>query len=348
MTMAVFQLTGPGDDERYEVAVSYGTIIGTGALSLIICGARLLTRASVIRAFGIDDWACLVALVFTTSFNGIGVAIVANGAGRHVAHVSNLELALWFKLYYACTCLSLIIALVVKASLLLYLRRLFPTPYLRRYIPGLLIFMVLITISFVFVDAFQCNPPQYVYELQFVMSPDRAQHCLPANKIYSIFLFQAILLFIIDVIIFLLPVPVIWSLKVQRGKRVLVLLIFVPATIACIAPLFRFRSLNFLKTQDPDITYHSASALYWQSIEYNLGMIAGSLSCLQPLFKRIHAIGGNYRGNSKLCSSSYKLEEGHDWLPKRSKLRVQGDSILNTTTTAQPQADDSDSDLIHE
>ncbi|KAJ3563944.1 hypothetical protein NPX13_g8017 [Xylaria arbuscula] len=97
MTMAVFQLTGPGDDERYEVAVSYGTIIGTGALSLIICGARLLTRASVIRAFGIDDWACLVALVFTTSFNGIGVAIVANGAGRHVAHVSNSELALWFK-----------------------------------------------------------------------------------------------------------------------------------------------------------------------------------------------------------------------------------------------------------
>jgi hypothetical protein len=41
MTMAVFQLTGPGDDERYEVAVSYGTIIGTGALSLIICGARV-------------------------------------------------------------------------------------------------------------------------------------------------------------------------------------------------------------------------------------------------------------------------------------------------------------------
>ncbi|KAI1157627.1 hypothetical protein F5B18DRAFT_665822 [Nemania serpens] len=340
--MTAFQSTDLGDDERYEIAVTYGTIIGTGVLSLIICGARLLTRASVIRAFGSDDWACLVALVFTTFFNGIGVAIAANGAGRHGTHVLDSELALWFKLYYACTCLSLIIGLVVKASLLLYLRRLFPTPYLQRCIPGLLVFMVLITVSFVFVDAFQCNPPQYVYELQFVTAADKAQHCLPPNTVYGIFLFQAILLFIIDIIILLLPAPIVWSLQLRRGKGILVLLIFLPAIIACVAPALRFQSLNFLKTQDSDITYHSASALYWQSIEYNLGMIAGSLGCLQPLFKRIGAVGRNYFENSKFRSSSCKLEEAHDWLPRGSELRVQGDSILNTATTAQPQGDDSD------
>lgn len=41
IAMTAFQSTDLGDDERYEIAVTYGTIIGTGVLSLIICGARV-------------------------------------------------------------------------------------------------------------------------------------------------------------------------------------------------------------------------------------------------------------------------------------------------------------------
>ncbi|KAI0403145.1 hypothetical protein F4802DRAFT_572472 [Xylaria palmicola] len=327
--MAVFfQSTDLGTDERREIAISYGTIIGTSLLSLIICGARLYTRAFVIRAFGTDDWACLVALAFTTSFNGIGVAVVANGAGRHGTHVSGSELALWFKLYYACACSNVTIALVVKASLLLYFRRLFPTPYLQRYIPGFLLFLVLLTIPFTLVDAFQCTPPQYVYELQFLAAADRAQHCLPANTVYIIFLFQGVLFFVIDVAILLLPVPVIWSLQIQRHKSALVLLIFVPAVIACAAPAFRLRGLEFLKNRDSDITYYSASALYWQSIEYNLGMMAGSLGCLKPLFKKMSMIGEEYLHNHNF-SSSHSLNDMHTSPRNRgSGLRARGDSIL--------------------
>lgn len=38
---------GPLDaDEKYEIAVCYGTIIGTGALALIVAGARVSCRPS--------------------------------------------------------------------------------------------------------------------------------------------------------------------------------------------------------------------------------------------------------------------------------------------------------------
>ncbi|RWA14076.1 hypothetical protein EKO27_g1045 [Xylaria grammica] len=329
-----YQSTALGDDERHEVALSYGTIIGTGALNLLICGGRLFTRAFVTKTFGIDDWACLVALAFTTTFNIIGLVIITVGSGRHVTHVSTPELTLWFKLYYTCTALSVFIALVVKTSLILCLRRLFPQTYIEKWTPAFLGAMVVITISFVFVDVFQCNPPKYVYELQFVMAPDRAKHCLPPNTVYNVFLFQAILFFTIDIIILLMPAPVVWSLNIrQRHKGLIVLLISVPAIIACIAPTLRFQSLDFLKSQDTDITFHSASALYWQAIEYNLGMIAGSIGSLKPLFIRLGAIGRVYLAKAKL-SSSYKLEESahDDSLPKKSSaFRVQGDSVLNDT-----------------
>ncbi|CAI0653322.1 unnamed protein product [Colletotrichum noveboracense] len=52
-----------GADEKYEIAVSYGTIISTGVLAILVCSTRLYVRKYVINAFGIDDWACLVGLV---------------------------------------------------------------------------------------------------------------------------------------------------------------------------------------------------------------------------------------------------------------------------------------------
>ena len=30
-----------GADEKYEIAVSYGTIIATGALAILVCGTRV-------------------------------------------------------------------------------------------------------------------------------------------------------------------------------------------------------------------------------------------------------------------------------------------------------------------
>lgn len=50
-------------DEKYEIAVSYGTIIATGAFAIIVCSLKLYVRKFMLNSFGIDDWACLVGLV---------------------------------------------------------------------------------------------------------------------------------------------------------------------------------------------------------------------------------------------------------------------------------------------
>lgn len=50
-------------DERYEIAVSYGTIIGTGVFAIIVCSTKLYIRKFMLNSFGIDDWACLIGLV---------------------------------------------------------------------------------------------------------------------------------------------------------------------------------------------------------------------------------------------------------------------------------------------
>ena len=50
-------------DEKYEIAVSYGTIIGTGVFAIVVCSTKLYIRKFMLNSFGIDDWACLIGLV---------------------------------------------------------------------------------------------------------------------------------------------------------------------------------------------------------------------------------------------------------------------------------------------
>ncbi|KAL4883398.1 hypothetical protein BJY04DRAFT_216222 [Aspergillus karnatakaensis] len=68
-----------------------------------------------------------------------------------------------------------------------------------------------------------------------------------------------------------------------KGKIVGLLAIFGSGIIACIAPIVRFSTLDYLRTGSTDLTFDATSSLYWMVIEFNLGLVAGSLSSLRPL-----------------------------------------------------------------
>jgi hypothetical protein len=171
------------------------------------------------------------------------------------------------------------ISLAVKSSVLLFMRRIFPTrklaqlvcllkvetpltrnrksAYIQRITMGLLIFLTLFTISGSFVAAFQCNPPKYSYDLTFLMAADRAEHCFPSDTSYNIFMYQAVLIFVCDIIIFILPMHAVYQLKMSRSKSVAILMIFGSGVVACIAPAIRFKSLQFYKSGSTDTTCKS-------------------------------------------------------------------------------------------
>ncbi|KAK1243314.1 hypothetical protein MKX07_003942 [Trichoderma sp. CBMAI-0711] len=340
-------------DEKYEIAVSYGTIIGTGVFAIVVCSTKLYIRKFMLNSFGIDDWACLVGLIFVTTFNGIGLAVVYYGAGKHIQHVTPDELKHWFMLYYVCICLYLSISFAVKSSILLFLRRVFPVPYVQWTTMILLVFFTLFTISGTFVAAFQCNPPKYTYDINFLMSPDRAKHCFPAMTSYGIFMYQAVLIFACDIIMFVLPFPALMSVQLNSRKSLALLAVFGSGVVACIAPAIRFKSLNFYKTGSTDTTFEGASSLYWMAIEYNMGLVAGSLPALRPLFSRLGMLGSSNDPASKdpnQFSPSYQLDDQNSkhWANSRrtqaSKNRFQGDSVLDATVIDHDDRDTSSRD----
>lgn len=119
---------------------------------------------------------------------------------------------------------------------------------------ALLIFFTLFTISGTFLAAFQCNPPKYTYDITFIMSPDRSKYCFPSMTSYAIFMYQAVLIFCCDIIMFLLPFPALMSVQLSSSKSLALLAVFGSGVVACIAPAIRLQSLNFYKTGSTDTT----------------------------------------------------------------------------------------------
>lgn len=76
------------------------------------------------------------------------------------------------------------------------------------------------------------------------------------------------------------------------------------------------------------------------AIEYNMGLVAGSLPALRPIFSRLGLFGSTNdpsSGNQNQFTPSYQLEDQNSkqWGSGRrtqgSKNRFQGDSVLDAT-----------------
>lgn len=204
------------------------------------------------------------------------------------------------------------------------------------------------------------------------MSPDRSKYCYSSDVAYGIFMYQAVMLFACDIIIFLLPFPALIKLNMGSAKKTALLLVFGSGAVACIAPAVRFESIQFYKSGSSDTTCElgavllsleynqllieccsldaGAESLYWMAIEYNLGLVAGSLTGLRPLLSRIGVLLSS-KGDSNYKSApfapSYKLEDRSNkhWASSQrsgvKKDRHQGDSVLDQTVMGDRISDDS-------
>ncbi|QQK47632.1 PTH11 GPCR protein [Penicillium digitatum] len=328
-------------EERYMQSLIYGLITSTGILSMIVCSLRLYTRAFVIKVFGLDDIAVCVALIITQAFNGLGIAIVYYGEGIHFNKLSPEDRAMWIKLYYVAMCLYLYASLSVKISLLLFLRRIFIKSWMNFLTMGLIIFQVVFSVTGSFVLAFQCDPPRAAYDLSI-----RNPKCYSQYKLFQITLYEAVLIFLCDVIILIAPLVVLCGLNMPTRKILALMVIFGSGIIACISPVVRFSTLDYLRNGTTDLSYKSASSLYWMAIEFNLGLVAGSLSSLRPLpiFRRF---GSSTNSRDKI-STGDKSHELHDMNGSEPRVaRKKTFSLGMGTTLLQDTVNESQENIIH-
>lgn len=174
--------------------------------------------------------------------------------------------------------------------LALYIK-LFPHTWLRKaaYTAG--IFTTLNNIGNLFVLIFQCTPIRFYWD-----KTAKGGHCINSRAAY----FSTSVILIITVIVaLLLPMPLLWQLKVSSGKRWQLLAAFSVGLFVVITLIYRL--IAILKISDVDPTFTFLETGNWSALEIGAGVVSTCLSSMTPL---IYWVLAAFKSSSSSRSST--------------------------------------------
>jgi hypothetical protein len=181
---------------------------------------------------------------------------------------------------------------VAKMSFLLQYRRIFSNARVKQICFGLLIFVFLWAIIQLILLGMSCVPVATIV-------PTMADKCLNTLPVWY---FSSAMNIVTDFVIFLVPLPSVYGLKLHKQQKILVFSIFclgflsvfsvLPDGISlinnstCIISIVRIFTLRVAAvTEDP--TWDNTEAACWSLIELNCGILCASLPTLRPLLGKI-------------------------------------------------------------
>ncbi|MCJ1320455.1 hypothetical protein MMC15_005794 [Xylographa vitiligo] len=170
----------------------------------------------------------------------------------------------------------------IKVAILLFYYRLFPRELFRKIIYGVGAFVLMCFVSTFFGFLFQCVPIQSFWEQRI------AHHCFMQDQFY---LAVAVLSVVSDVVILVMPIPMVWALHTSKERKIGLSLVFLLGGCVCIISICRLFSL--LQTNLDDITYTNIPPGLWSTAEGGIGVMSANLPSLRPLFSCMAAKGGS-------------------------------------------------------
>ncbi|KAL4791045.1 hypothetical protein BDV19DRAFT_381907 [Aspergillus venezuelensis] len=305
-----------------------GIISTVGLVALVVCCSRLYIRKFVTNAFGLDDYLVILALIMVLLFAILSIIITFYGIGYHTNTVPDDKLGTMQYIVYCSLCSYLFVALAVKTSLTVFIMRVFPTKFIRRLGIGMIIFMIMMTISGEFPLIFQCSPVQAAWK------PIPDSKCFSSTVLMKLQLYQAILMFLIDCVIIIMPMPTIWRLHMPLQRRLVIIGLFALGFIACAAGLARIPLLGY-QTNTTDFTYAGGIPLILMNTEYALGLITGSLPSLRVLFRWIPGLRSSQKQSNEWTSGAagsagHELSNNPRWHRRNMPQRLNDtDSVVS-------------------
>ncbi|KAI1754242.1 hypothetical protein F4782DRAFT_528677 [Xylaria castorea] len=247
-------------------------------LCLLVVGARVWSRMRTDGGLGSDDYTIIASLVFAIATHIIGLWGCANGYGKHAANLTEHQATDSFKSFYLAQITYKISLCLTKSSiLLLYLRIFGGVKWFRRTCYVLLIIIGSYYTAATMVTIFQCNPVVAAFDKNVTNSK-----CINIGPFWYT---NAVLSITSDVVILLMPMPLIYALQMSRLKKSALIFVFALGTLVVVASILRFPTLD-LPVKSPDPLYDIKTAM-WTMIEMSLAIICACLPQIRPLATKL-------------------------------------------------------------
>ncbi|PLB33190.1 ion-transporting P-type ATPase SPF1 [Aspergillus candidus] len=253
------------------------TVVFLGVSFITVC-LRCFVRLRLVRAFGWDDTLMVAAMALNILFALCGITGSLYGMGQKLGDLepNDIETAMFWwwlgQLSYVFTCA------VAKISIALALLRL-TVAKLHKILLWLVIAVtVVVGLVFWFMLTLQCQPVDHFWKR---LSTEG--HCLKTDYLIDIAYVYSVTACLCDLTLGLLPIALVWTLQMTRKTKIALAFILSLGCIASAAVIVRIPYLHNYK--DREFLYATSEISIWSNIEAGLGITAGSLVTLRPLFR---------------------------------------------------------------
>ncbi|OOQ83701.1 P-type ATPase [Penicillium brasilianum] len=286
------------------------TTIFLGISFIAVC-LRCFVRLKLVKAFGWDDALMVFAMGLNVLFALCGITGALYGMGQRsleLVHRGTMETAMfWWWLgqtSYVWTCA------IAKISIAVALLRLTVARAHYLILWGVISVTTIIGLIFWFMLTLQCHPVSYFWQrARLVTNPeaDVHGHCISVDTIIDMAYVYSVTACCCDLVLGLLPIFLVWNLQMNIRTKAALAGILGMGCVASAAVIVRIPYLHHYK--DTDFLYATVDISIWSNVEASLGIAAGSLVTLRPLFRwfRDPSYGGTRSkrtGNSMPLSSA--------------------------------------------
>ncbi|KAH8654834.1 hypothetical protein BGZ61DRAFT_434895 [Ilyonectria robusta] len=260
-------------------------------MAVIAVALRCYVRLRIIRNFGLDDWAMVGALVSFLILIAFTLLGVRYGTGRHYWDLKESDIVLAMKYWWHCYLWYCITMITCKISIGLLLLRIAVRRVDICIIYTAMAVTVLTCVAFFFITLFQCSP------ISFFWTRQPPGSCINVDVIITITYIYSSFSVLCDFTFALLPISMILKLNMNKQSKIALIPIMLMACVASAAVVVRFGYVKDFK--NPDFLYATLDIAIWSTVEGGLGITAGSLATLRPLFRIISPhLGFSTRGAS--------------------------------------------------
>ncbi|KAH9904380.1 hypothetical protein F4778DRAFT_789967 [Xylariomycetidae sp. FL2044] len=279
----------------------WGVAIAFIIITLFVMCVRIYVRCLVIKSVGLDDIFMVLGAIFTFGLSVASMIAAYYGKRRspwqatpiddpslvrlltdkHTADEIILEnMTPMLQAIYSTRLLYVVGIMFVKLSLLVFYLRLDPRRSLRYWVFFLMFVVVGFSIASFFILAFSCYPPAVFWDLTGTIKGK----CIEANSQQAFYDANGVINIVIDLSIYITPIPMLWNIQISRRQKIALSAIFGLGVIAVAAGCVRFAYVRLLSHTD-ELYFFLADSLSWCEIEIYVAMICGSASAFRILIR---------------------------------------------------------------
>ncbi|RSL60766.1 hypothetical protein CEP54_006575 [Fusarium duplospermum] len=258
------------------------------------------------RSFYWDDWAMTAMLVFNGIQQGLLYFFLEFGAGLHIEEVMKTHpewIPMLLKGLLAEEFWYIWMQFAIKMCFLLFYFRLSSSTNFRRALWAIIVFHVVTTIVIWLLYGLQCRPIAAFYE------PEKypGVKCLDTNVTYFV---PYTLNMTTDLLILILPLPVIWSLQMTVQRRLGVLAVLTTGGSAVLTSGLRAIILYEFATS-PDFTWSLGEMVIISNVEMQVAIVAANMPALKAFYTcwRDNKLGPG-QGVTKELSGAPQVSKG--------------------------------------